>query len=47
MLRSEGGDAELRALLARVWRGRTDRYSEKRSLESSPSERIEMSYVGG
>ena len=47
ILRTSGGDARLSALLSRVWRERTDRYSEERSSLTSPRDRIEMSYVGG
>jgi GTP 3',8-cyclase len=47
VLRGVGGDAELEALVSRVWRDRTDRYSEQRASLTVPRERIEMSYVGG
>jgi cyclic pyranopterin phosphate synthase len=45
-LRAGASDDELRALIAGVWRARADRYSELRA-EGSPSERAEMSYLGG
>lgn len=50
------GDQHLRATLSRIWRRRTDRYSEERardrastSREETPSGRkkIEMHYIGG
>ena len=49
-LRDGTSDEELAALLAGIWRDRTDRYSELRSeatadLEARP--RVEMSYIGG
>jgi GTP 3',8-cyclase len=47
VLRGVGGDAELEALVGRVWRDRTDRYSQERASLTVPRERIEMSYVGG
>jgi cyclic pyranopterin phosphate synthase len=47
LLRGAGGDLALEALLSRVWRDRTDRYSEERASLTEPRERIEMSYVGG
>jgi GTP 3',8-cyclase len=47
VLRATEDDAELSALLARVWRARGDRYSDERSSLTSPGKRIEMSYVGG
>ncbi|GBR70452.1 GTP 3',8-cyclase MoaA [Gluconobacter kanchanaburiensis] len=49
LLRSSDDDAALRALLAEVWRQRTDRYSEERAASSdAPARRrIEMNYIGG
>jgi GTP 3',8-cyclase len=47
ILRASDDDAEVTALLARVWRDRGDRYSDERSSRTSPTKRIEMSYVGG
>jgi GTP 3',8-cyclase len=47
LLRGGASDRELTAALAAVWRGRTDRYSELRATRPGPSERIEMSYIGG
>src|ERR1700730_9621969 len=47
VLRASADDADLDALLSRVWRDRADRYSEQRASLTAPRERIEMSYVGG
>ncbi|HEU4396428.1 MAG TPA: GTP 3',8-cyclase MoaA, partial [Actinomycetota bacterium] len=47
LLRGGVSDQELTAALAAIWRGRSDRYSELRATRSGPSERIEMSYIGG
>ena len=47
ILRASDSDEQLTELLARVWRDRTDRYSEERASLASPRESIEMSYVGG
>jgi cyclic pyranopterin phosphate synthase len=47
ILRTSEDDDQLIAVLGRVWRERTDRYSEERSSNTSPGKRIEMSYVGG
>jgi cyclic pyranopterin phosphate synthase len=46
LLRGSASDTPLRELLAQVWRGRDDRYSEIRAL-TPPKRRIEMSYIGG
>jgi cyclic pyranopterin phosphate synthase len=47
MLRGGASDEEIALAIARVWRGRTDRYSEVRS-EATPSLRkVEMSHIGG
>ncbi|MFQ5830892.1 MAG: GTP 3',8-cyclase MoaA [Candidatus Methylomirabilia bacterium] len=47
LLRSGASDAELSDAIARVWRVRTDRYSEIRSAETVRLHKIEMSYIGG
>ena len=47
ILRGPSGDAALEALLGRVWRDRTDRYSEERASVTEPRPRVEMSYLGG
>ena len=46
-LRSGIGDEGLTDLIADVWAGRSDRYSELRSEGTDGWERIEMSYIGG
>jgi cyclic pyranopterin phosphate synthase len=48
-LRSGASDAEITALIERVWTGRTDRYSEERSAltPGRERERIEMYQIGG
>jgi cyclic pyranopterin phosphate synthase len=47
LLRQGASNDELRAALARIWRGRGDRYSELRAALSPTTDRIEMSYIGG
>ncbi|WP_308721308.1 GTP 3',8-cyclase MoaA [Komagataeibacter xylinus] len=60
LLRGNAGDAEmdeqLRTTLSRIWRQRTDRYSEERTRQSAllasgeqavRQEKIEMHYIGG
>ena len=46
-LRDGASDAELAALISRVWQSRSDRYSEIRSDATHELKRIEMSYIGG
>jgi len=46
-LRAGASDAELSALVASIWGGRRDRYSEARSELTAGLRRIEMSYIGG
>ena len=46
-VRSGAPDAELRALLERVWGARTDRYSELRTEATSHLPRVEMFALGG
>jgi cyclic pyranopterin phosphate synthase len=48
LLRQGASNDDLRAALARIWRGRGDRYSELRTALPVPTtDRIEMSYIGG
>jgi cyclic pyranopterin phosphate synthase len=47
ILRGPSADDGLGALLGRIWRDRSDRYSEERASMSEPRQRVEMSYVGG
>jgi cyclic pyranopterin phosphate synthase len=46
-LRSGLADDDLRAELARLWRGRDDRYSDLRSAATKGLPHVEMSYIGG
>jgi cyclic pyranopterin phosphate synthase len=47
VLRSGGGEAEVRELVDRTWRARVDRYSELRTEETSKLPRVEMFAMGG
>jgi cyclic pyranopterin phosphate synthase len=47
ILRSGATDEELTERLRAIWTVRADRYSEARSAETAPTEKIEMSYIGG
>ncbi len=46
-MRADASDAELSALIGRIWSARGDRYSELRGAATVPVQRIEMSYIGG
>jgi cyclic pyranopterin phosphate synthase len=46
-LRAGASDADLTALIGRVWGGRRDRYSELRSEQTVPLRKVEMSHIGG
>ena len=46
-LRAGADDAELEALIGRIWRRRGDRYSELRTAETAGAPKVEMSYIGG
>lgn len=47
-LRNGATDEELRSMLAKLWHGRDDRYSDERTEESVLTrEKIEMSFIGG
>jgi cyclic pyranopterin phosphate synthase len=46
-LRAGASDADLSDLVAGVWGGRTDRYSEARSELTAGLRRVEMSFIGG
>jgi GTP 3',8-cyclase len=46
-LRAGATDAELQALLRRIWGNRGDRYSELRTAETAAAPKVEMSYIGG
>lgn len=47
LVRSGASDAELDEAIARIWRARTDRYSEIRTAETASLPKVEMSYIGG
>jgi cyclic pyranopterin phosphate synthase len=50
LLRAGRTDAEIAGAVARLWRGRTDRYSELRTADTAGPARgkkVEMSYIGG
>ena len=47
LLRGGADDAELHAMIGRVWGRRTDRYSDERSSLTADIPRVEMSYIGG
>ena len=47
LVRSGATEAELAEAVGRVWRKRSDRYSEIRSSLTKPIARVEMSYIGG
>jgi cyclic pyranopterin phosphate synthase len=47
LLRSGASDAEISALLDKVWTARSDRYSEIRTAETAKLRKVEMSYIGG
>lgn len=46
-LREGAGDAEIEEIVASIWSRRTDRYSEIRAQFTAPSNKVEMSYIGG
>jgi cyclic pyranopterin phosphate synthase len=47
LLRTQATDAQLADAIDRIWRVRTDRYSEIRSEATVGLKKIEMSYIGG
>jgi len=47
LLRSGTSEDEISDAIARIWRARTDRYSEIRTAETAQLRKIEMSYIGG
>lgn len=51
LLREGRSDAEILGAVARLWRGRADRYSETRTVDTAGLARggrkVEMSYIGG
>ena len=46
-LRDGSTDDDLTALIREIWLSREDRYSELRSANTIPLEKVEMSYIGG
>ena len=50
LLRSGRSDAEIASAVAHLWRQRSDRYSEQRTIDTAglhQARRVEMSYIGG
>jgi GTP 3',8-cyclase len=47
LLRGGVTDADLAAVVERVWTGRSDRYSEQRTEGTANLHKVEMSYIGG
>ncbi len=47
LVRGGASDDEIRDQIAAVWRLRSDRYSEIRTLATPRAKRVEMSYIGG
>jgi GTP 3',8-cyclase len=47
LLRGGAADSEIQDAIARIWAGRSDRYSEIRTSQTAKLEKIEMSYIGG
>ena len=47
LLRDGADDAAIANVLGRVWRRRGDRYSERRTAETAPRPKVEMSHIGG
>jgi cyclic pyranopterin phosphate synthase len=47
LVRTGSTDEQLAEAIGRVWRVRTDRYSEIRSERTSGLQKVEMSYIGG
>ncbi len=47
MLRGGATDQQLAQRLRSIWTVRADRYSEARTADTGPTQKIEMSYIGG
>ncbi|VXC65467.1 GTP 3',8-cyclase MoaA [Massilia sp. 9I] len=50
LLRTDRSDADISGAIAQLWRGRADRYSETRTIDTSGlarGKKVEMSYIGG
>ena len=46
-LRAGESPEQLQARISTLWHNRSDNYSEQRSANTSPKDKIEMSYIGG
>ena len=47
LLRGGAADEQIRNEIAAVWKNRSDRYSEIRTVETAKAKKVEMSYIGG
>ena len=47
LLREDASDEYISEVVANIWRGRTDRYSELRGENTEGVNKVEMSYIGG
>ena len=47
LLRGGRSDEEISSVIASIWQGRNDRYSEIRTAQTAGAPKIEMSYIGG
>lgn len=47
VLRDGTSDADLAAFIRSIWAGRSDRYSELRTAQTSLTPKVEMSHIGG
>jgi len=47
MLRGGASDDAIASAISGIWRGRADRYSEIRTVDTAKARKIEMSYIGG
>ncbi len=47
LVRGGASDGEIRNQIAAVWQGRSDRYSEIRTADTTALKKVEMSYIGG
>lgn len=46
-LREGNSDEEIAGMVEKIWRGRSDRYSEIRTEQTSHKPKVEMSHIGG
>ena len=47
LIKAGASRAEIQAAVRSIWTERSDAYSEERNSTQQPSERVEMSYIGG